>query len=227
MSEGINMGKRQDTINRILSSAKELFYTYGYKKVTMQDIADKANISKVLLTHYFPRKVELLTNINYQSFIRIHNYAKKHAEGDPLLQYMLTTYHLKKSQYSDPGLIRISKETFLDHWNMELTEYTSHDSIYIDILRQFNINISLNDFHPKLIMGLGAQRELAHVYINQIIDMDIEEFLKNSVLIMCTVIEIPAIIRNEYYDKLMKIVRNEPFQVINYLKDEFPENVFD
>ncbi len=211
------MGKRHETIARIVSCARALFWENGYKKVTMQQIADKAEITKGLLTHYFPKKSDVLAASNYQYFANIYNKIEEYSKDEPLLRYMLTTYLLRKSQYTLPQLRRISEETFLSEKSENLAEYTTHDAVFIDIIRQFNVNISLNDLHPKLIMGMGAQKELTHVYLNKIIDMDLEEYLKNTIMVMCTVLEIPAIIRNQYYDKMMKIVSEIELPKFSYV----------
>ena len=50
-----NMKKEQ-----IIESARELFYQYGYKKVSMGEIAENANVTKRTLYSYFKDKDELL-----------------------------------------------------------------------------------------------------------------------------------------------------------------------
>lgn len=43
----------------ILESAMSIFALYGYKKTSIQDISDKANISKSMIFYYFGTKKEL------------------------------------------------------------------------------------------------------------------------------------------------------------------------
>ena len=43
----------------IIQSAKELFTTYGYKKVSMDEIAQKAQVTKKTIYAYFKDKDEL------------------------------------------------------------------------------------------------------------------------------------------------------------------------
>lgn len=54
-----NMAKR----NEILRCAYELISEAGYSKVFLRDIAEKANINKSLLQHYFSRKSDIIDNI--------------------------------------------------------------------------------------------------------------------------------------------------------------------
>jgi len=51
---------KQRVTQRIISSASELFKTCGYHPTTMDDIAEKAEISRTTLFNYFPTKEALL-----------------------------------------------------------------------------------------------------------------------------------------------------------------------
>lgn len=47
------------TKENIIKAALELFSQHSYYKVSLKDVADKANISKGALFHYFPTKLDL------------------------------------------------------------------------------------------------------------------------------------------------------------------------
>ncbi len=49
----------RDRREELLFSAVELFLRYGYKKTTLDDLAEAANISKSTLYHYFSNKDDL------------------------------------------------------------------------------------------------------------------------------------------------------------------------
>ena len=51
------------TRNRILEGAYKLFRRKGYSRVTMDDIAAKASLTKRTLYHHFSSKDELLANV--------------------------------------------------------------------------------------------------------------------------------------------------------------------
>jgi AcrR family transcriptional regulator len=51
---------KQRVTQRIISAASELFKTCGYHTTTMDDIAEKAEISRATLFNYFPAKEALL-----------------------------------------------------------------------------------------------------------------------------------------------------------------------
>lgn len=45
---------------QIIEAARDLFSTYGYKRVSMDEIAKKANVTKKTVYSYFKSKEELL-----------------------------------------------------------------------------------------------------------------------------------------------------------------------
>jgi AcrR family transcriptional regulator len=47
----------------IIKTAKELFWKYGFKRVTVEEICIKANVSKMTFYKYFPNKTELAIKI--------------------------------------------------------------------------------------------------------------------------------------------------------------------
>jgi len=51
-----NMGKKQ---KEILFKAKELFWKHGFKRVSIEEICKKANVSKMTFYRFYPNKLEL------------------------------------------------------------------------------------------------------------------------------------------------------------------------
>ncbi len=52
-------GQREKKMSRLLEKAEELFMQYGYSRVSMDQIAGEAGISKMTIYKYFPSKDEL------------------------------------------------------------------------------------------------------------------------------------------------------------------------
>ena len=48
---------------RILKASRQLFSTKGYEETTMDDVAERAEVSKATLYNYFPGKDSLLMGI--------------------------------------------------------------------------------------------------------------------------------------------------------------------
>lgn len=59
MSNAINTGKYQD----IFKTGKELFWKYGIKRVTIEEICTEAGVSKMTFYKFFPNKIELAKTI--------------------------------------------------------------------------------------------------------------------------------------------------------------------
>ena len=55
---------------QIIESARELFYMYGLKKTTMEEIAKKAGVGKGTLYLYFQNKEDIMKTIALESFAR-------------------------------------------------------------------------------------------------------------------------------------------------------------
>ena len=47
----------------ILTAARELFWKHGFRRVTIQEICEKAGVSKMTFYKYFPNKVELAKSV--------------------------------------------------------------------------------------------------------------------------------------------------------------------
>jgi AcrR family transcriptional regulator len=52
--------QRHETAEIILSEANELFYSKGYEKTSMREIAERVGISKAAMYHHFENKEEIL-----------------------------------------------------------------------------------------------------------------------------------------------------------------------
>jgi AcrR family transcriptional regulator len=58
--------KAEQTRHRIINAALQLFYKSGYEQVTMDAIAEEAEIGRATLFNYFPSKAALLIPISQQ-----------------------------------------------------------------------------------------------------------------------------------------------------------------
>lgn len=58
-----------DTRDKILKSAVQLFEEKGYHMASIQEISERAGVSKGAVFHYFPTKAELLFALNESIFV--------------------------------------------------------------------------------------------------------------------------------------------------------------
>jgi AcrR family transcriptional regulator len=74
--------RRQNKKNSILQAALQLFKQYGYNKVTVAEIAQKASVSQVSIYNYFNSKEnlkqELLIKLMDDYYLEIANILEKH-----------------------------------------------------------------------------------------------------------------------------------------------------
>ncbi|WP_163506373.1 TetR/AcrR family transcriptional regulator [Fodinicola acaciae] len=66
--EGLRELKKRQTRDTISAAATELFLERGYDNVTIADIAAAAQVAKMTVTNYFPRKEDLLLD-QYEELI--------------------------------------------------------------------------------------------------------------------------------------------------------------
>lgn len=67
MSETIELNNNP-RLDRIVAAGKELFYRYGIKRVTVEEICEKAEISKMTFYKFFANKLELVKYLVNQLF---------------------------------------------------------------------------------------------------------------------------------------------------------------
>lgn len=72
------MGKKED----VISAARSLFKTYGYKKVSMDEIADKSNVTKKTIYTYFKDKNELVKFFLYEELEKMKKIVNKISQED-------------------------------------------------------------------------------------------------------------------------------------------------
>jgi AcrR family transcriptional regulator len=80
----------------LIDAASELFAEHAFEEISMREIARRAGISKSLLYHYFPNKIELFRAAVGERAIELQQAIDPSGEGTPLeqLQGSLAAYLL-------------------------------------------------------------------------------------------------------------------------------------
>ncbi|CCU80177.1 Transcriptional regulator, TetR family [Halanaerobium saccharolyticum subsp. saccharolyticum DSM 6643] len=115
----------EDTRNKILESAVELFSKSNYHAVSMTEIANGADISKGTLYWYFDSKEELFREIAVNGMDYFYNQFKRIAQTD------------KNSEEKINNLIQFVLNTLVKHLNM------------LDVFRN-NVELISNDFKNNI-----------------------------------------------------------------------------
>jgi predicted DNA-binding protein YlxM (UPF0122 family) len=155
--------------DKIISNASELFITYGFKSVTMDDIANKQGISKKTIYQHFDNKTKLVEATtmhmfeiishgidcicklgknpveelyDIKSFVMLH---LKDENSSP--QYQLQKYYPKISATLKKKQFEIMQECVTDNLKRGVDNNIFRPEINIDFISRiyFNSMISLKD----------------------------------------------------------------------------------
>ncbi|MFD9626641.1 TetR/AcrR family transcriptional regulator [Peribacillus muralis] len=105
------------TRDQILQTAAQLFMTYGYDGVSMEQVADASNVTKASVYYYFKNKATLFSIAVSSMFRRIKEQTDKLLHSSKGLKhrlYEVTFEHLKRPH--------IDFETLLQEASLSLTE---------------------------------------------------------------------------------------------------------
>lgn len=98
----------------IIKSAKELFSTYGYKKVSMDEIAMNANVTKKTIYAHFKDKETLFKSIVTEEIKNMKTIIEKNEESKNIPYFEMvhkTIYELLKYKNENQFLLRIIKDS--------------------------------------------------------------------------------------------------------------------
>lgn len=175
----------------ILTTAKTLFFSQGFKNTSMSHIAEKAGMSKGLIYHYFKNKDELLLSF-YDEGMKYLQELKKTSDpykalfefgvnflvndeesypSAPPVQILLITFanrevDVSKYEKINPILVNFGKE-YLDSFfeeGMKKGEFKEGNAeTYGDIYWSFLLG-------KLLPMKKGREKERPEVYVKEILD---------------------------------------------------------
>jgi len=123
---------------QILRTGKDLFWKYGFKRVTIEEICKEAGVSKMTYYKYFANKIELVKvlvdEILQEGLIK---YRKLMESDIPYSGKVLGMIELKRDQTHT-----MSSEFFKDYLQSNDPDLIA----YLEKLSQENFRIFLNDF---------------------------------------------------------------------------------
>ena len=183
---------------QIIVAARNLFTKYGYKKVSMDEIAREANVSKKTVYAYFKDKEELFKYFIFEELDKMRN-AVKTIENKklPFLEMVHETiYTVLKYKKENNFLSTITKEAedlknqkiieVIKILDTEVKKYIKNKLIYAKenkFIRDCNLDV-LTFVIYKVYMALIFESDLDSTQINEKdISNEIFEILKNGILI--------------------------------------------
>lgn len=171
------MDRKEYNKTRILEAAKELFYRFGYSRVTMDDIANHLGMSKKTLYKYFKGKNEIMRNIVDQFKAEVSGGVEELVSNEELeypvkLKRMLKFVAVKLSRLSNLFLEDVQKN-FPDLWN-EFNEYKNEAAfqrfkrLIEEGKKKAKINPDINHYMIIVLYASAVQNLLDPRFLKQI-----------------------------------------------------------
>lgn len=146
----------------ILSTAKELFWKHGFKRVSVEEICKKAKVSKMTFYRFYPNKLELakavLDMVIDQSITDFRSLMQEHISASEKMQRML----MMKLE----GTHDISKEFLMDFYSnpeLEISAYLQKRSseVWFTIAEDFKKGQQegwfRKDFKPEMMLIMSQK----------------------------------------------------------------------
>ena len=158
----------------ILKTGKELFWKFGYKRVTIEEICKEAGVSKMTYYKYFTNKIDLVKTIMDEIFrVSLEKYKAILSSGIPYPEKVVKMIDLKRDQIE-----HMSSEFFKDY-------VQSGDPVLISYLEQVSaesMQITMDDFRKAQENG-DIRKDLKIEFVmhvmNHLIEMAHEDALLN------------------------------------------------
>jgi len=156
----------------LVSTARDLFFKFGIRRVSVEEICREAGISKMTFYKYFPNKIELVKRILTEFFTEgYREYDAIKAKDIPYSEKVRQILEFKRRQAQ-----MISNEMFVDLTRNplpELQEFFARE-------RQKSIEISLRDLveaQKKGDIRADIKPEFILYMLNKILEMSRDEKL--------------------------------------------------
>ncbi|GIH72343.1 TetR family transcriptional regulator [Sphaerimonospora thailandensis] len=89
---GLRELKKQQTRENISHQATRLFLEHGFDKVTIADVAEAAQVAKMTVTNYFPRKEDLVFDLGEEFVQSLARTVRRRAPGESVLASLRRAY---------------------------------------------------------------------------------------------------------------------------------------
>ncbi|MBN1186260.1 MAG: TetR/AcrR family transcriptional regulator [Bacteroidales bacterium] len=153
------MVNKSKKYNDILTIAKELFWKYGFKRVSIEEICREANVSKMTFYKFFPNKIELAKTIFNMVVEDTEKRFRDIMQSDDTPASKLKQVMLLKLE----GTNNISPEFMQDFYMGRVPELKTYiekrtrETWYVlkaDYERAQNDGIFRKDFNPELLINI-------------------------------------------------------------------------
>jgi len=159
---------------QILETSKSLFWKFGFKRVTIEELCKEAGVSKMTFYKYFPNKIELVKSLMNRVLKDALVKYKKISESDiPYPEKVIQMIELKQEQVQT-----MSSEFFRDYVQSDDPELIN----FLNQLSQENLQMFTNDFKKAQENGDIRQDlkvEFIMYIMNHLVEMTNDDNLLN------------------------------------------------
>ena len=164
-----------EALTKILSAAIELFGQYGFKTITMDDIARRAGISKKTLYQHFANKDEVVketviwyknhldnqcralmsdTENAIEAMVRIKSMMdQSYKQTNPMAIMELQRYYPEGYQAFRESLISQDVEAVKRNLQQGISEGLYRDNLNVELVARFHIETALLLMQPNLMVN--------------------------------------------------------------------------
>lgn len=157
---------------QILKTGKELFWKYGFKRVTIEEVCKEAGVSKMTYYKFFTNKMDLVKTIMDKILQdSLEKYRQILARDIPYPEKVIGMVNLKRDQIET-----MSSEFFRDYVQSGDPELLA----YLEKVSGESMQIFVDDFHKAQQNGdirKDLKIEFIMVVMNRLIDMAHEDVL--------------------------------------------------
>ena len=217
---------RQNTASRekLIETAKEVFYQQGYNATTLAQISDASSINNGLITYYFGSKCNLASEIYTAFILEMRNEIARQLfeikKGYKLeLGVAVETRFMLAIKFENENLMRFYTEYYKERDSFsEINEKREH---YYKLQKRL-INSSISDIDLKLyeVCGISIMNGIADAYANQYLDHDSVYIEDYAIRMLYTMLQLPPyqvealIDESRYLKKMMKIKVGPGFRLM-------------
>lgn len=182
--------KKGETRENIINSAVSLFKVKGYTETSMEEIAEKVDVSKATLYNYFPDKGSILI-VYFQSMITDYGEEIKASlkENQPLKARLNALLDFKTHLFGDDmeltaNYFRYRFQSLLDSNPFDNPQRSGLERIILEIITAAQANREIRNDIPALVIArnfllLTANFFLSGIYIKDPVE---KENLKNQLI---------------------------------------------
>jgi AcrR family transcriptional regulator len=114
MHEGLRERKKREARQHISDVATRMFTQRGFEAVTVVEIAEAAGVAKATVTNYFPRKEDLLLDLQAEAEHLLVDALRERPPGQPVVEAIRALMHRLLAQRhalstAAPGMARFGR----------------------------------------------------------------------------------------------------------------------